>query len=92
MLSHPLAILLAPLRAAFTRSTWQKVVLLVEGTLLTHGVGPSQQQATFTDVLAAVRRHLWHDLSSSTSPQNPDVILLPRSALSRFADLVCSSA
>src|SRR4051794_10008585 len=29
--------LLAPFRSAFTRPTWQKVVLLVEGTLLTHG-------------------------------------------------------
>jgi hypothetical protein len=51
-----------------------------------------KQQATFTDVLAAVRRHLWHDFRYSTSPHNPDVIVLPRSDLSRFADLVCSSA
>ena len=51
-----------------------------------------KQQATFADVLAAVRRHLWHDFSYSTSSQNPDVILLPRSDLSRFADIVCSSA
>ncbi len=29
--------LLAPFRPAFTRPTWQKVVLLVAGTLLTHG-------------------------------------------------------
>ncbi len=29
--------LLAPFRSAFTRPTWQKVVLLVEGALLTHG-------------------------------------------------------
>ncbi len=29
--------LLAPFRPAFTRPTWQKVVLLVEGTLLAHG-------------------------------------------------------
>jgi hypothetical protein len=27
-----------------------------------------KHQATFTDVLAAVRRHLWHDFSYSTSP------------------------
>jgi len=48
MLSHPLAILLAPFRAAFTRPTWQKVVLLVEGTLLTHG------RRTVTAALRAV--------------------------------------
>jgi DDE superfamily endonuclease len=51
-----------------------------------------KRQATFADVLAAVRRHLWNDFRYSTLPQNPDVILLPRSDLSRFADTVCSSA
>jgi hypothetical protein len=51
-----------------------------------------KQQATFTDVLAAVRRHLWHNFSYPTSPQNPDVMLLPRSDLARLADVVCSSA
>ena len=49
-------------------------------------------QATFTDVLATVRRHLWHDFRYSTSPQNPDVILLSRSDLAHLADVVCSSA
>jgi len=51
-----------------------------------------KQQATFTDVLAAVRRHLWRHFSSSTSPENPNVILLSRSDLPRLADVVCSSA
>jgi DDE superfamily endonuclease len=31
------AVLVAPFRSAFMRPTWQKVVLLVEGTLLTRG-------------------------------------------------------
>jgi hypothetical protein len=51
-----------------------------------------KQQATFIDVLAAVRRHLWNDFRYSTSSQNPDVILLPRSDLARQASVVCSSA
>ncbi len=51
-----------------------------------------KQQATFTDVLAAVRRRLWNNFSYSTLPENPDVILLPRSDLSHFADIICSSA
>ncbi|EFH82698.1 transposase [Ktedonobacter racemifer] len=51
-----------------------------------------KRQATFADVLAVVRRHLWNDFRYSTLPQNPNVILLPRSDLSRFADIVCSSA
>jgi hypothetical protein len=51
-----------------------------------------KQQATFTDVLFAVRRHLWGNFRYSTLPQNPDVILVPRADLIRFADIVCSSA
>jgi DDE superfamily endonuclease len=37
LLSHPLATLLAPFRCAFTRPTWQKVLVLLEGTLLASG-------------------------------------------------------
>lgn len=37
MKSHPLALLLAPFQAAFRKPTWRKVVLLIEGTLLTQG-------------------------------------------------------
>ena len=51
-----------------------------------------KQQATFSDVLFAIRQHLWGDFSSSTSPQNPDVILLPRSDLARLVHAACSSA
>ena len=75
------------------------VVVLLGRSLHPTGDIPFQQtawyqkpQATFTDVLAVVRRHLWNNFSYSTSPQNPDVILLPRSDLARLADAVCSSA
>jgi len=51
-----------------------------------------KQQATFSDVLFAIRQHLWGDFSSSTSPQTPDVILLPRSDLARLMHVACSSA
>jgi hypothetical protein len=37
VLSRPLAILLAPFRSVFTKPTWQKVMVFVEGALLTHG-------------------------------------------------------
>jgi hypothetical protein len=50
------------------------------------------RKSPFTDVLFAVRRHLWGNFLYPTSPQNPDVILVPRTDLIRFADLVCSSA
>lgn len=75
------------------------VVALLGRSLHPTGDIPFQQtawyqkpQATFTDVLATVRRHLWNNFSYSTSPQNPDVIVLPRSDLARLADVVCSSA
>ncbi len=48
MFPHPLASLLAPFRVAFTRPTWQKVVQLIEGTLLTRG------RRTVTAALRAV--------------------------------------
>jgi hypothetical protein len=49
-----------------------------------------KQTPTFCDVLAVVRRHLWGDFSFSTSPTDPDVVLVPRSLLDRLASAVCS--
>ncbi len=49
-----------------------------------------KQTATFRDVFAVVRRHVWGNFSFPTSPTNPDVVLLPRSTLSRLAYAVCS--
>jgi hypothetical protein len=48
-----------------------------------------KQAATFRDVFAVVRRHLWGNFSFPTSPTDPDVVLLPRSTLSRLASAVC---
>jgi hypothetical protein len=48
-----------------------------------------KQAATFADVLAVVRRHLWGNFTFPTSPTDPDVVLVPRSTLSRFAPAVC---
>jgi hypothetical protein len=48
-----------------------------------------KQTATFCDVLAVVRRHLWGQETFSTSPTGPDVVLVPRSTLERFALAVC---
>jgi hypothetical protein len=45
--------------------------------------------ATFHDLLAAVRRHFWGNFSFSTSPIDPDVVLVPRLILDRFARAVC---
>jgi len=48
-----------------------------------------KQAATFGDVLAVVRRHLWSKFTFPTSPTDPDVVLVPRSTLSRLAHAVC---
>ena len=48
-----------------------------------------KQAATFGDVLAVVRRHLWGNFTFPTSPADPDVVLVPRSTLSRLAQAVC---
>jgi hypothetical protein len=46
--------------------------------------------ATFADILALVRRHLWGQQTFCTSPTDPDVLLVPRSTLDRLSWAVCS--
>jgi len=46
-------------------------------------------QATFSDVLAEVRRELWGNFDYATSPQSHDVLLVPRSDMDRLAYAVC---
>lgn len=48
-----------------------------------------KSEATFSDVLAQVRRHLWGNFTYQTSPQHPDVCLVPRSQVDRLAYAVC---
>jgi hypothetical protein len=50
-----------------------------------------KKQATFADVLAAVRHHLWGDFSYSTSRHDPDLVEVPKSELNRLAQAVCYS-
>jgi len=45
--------------------------------------------ATFRDVLALVRRHLWGQGTFPTSPTDPGVVLVPRSTLERWSLAVC---
>jgi DDE superfamily endonuclease len=45
--------------------------------------------ATFHDVLASVRRHFWENFSFSTSPTEPDVVLVSRCTLDRLTRAVC---
>ena len=46
-------------------------------------------RATFRDVFTVVRQHLWGNFSFPTSATDPDVVLLPRSTLSRLAYAAC---
>ncbi len=47
-------------------------------------------QATFSEVLATVRRHLWGGLTFQTSASHPDVCLVPRTDLTRLLQAACS--
>jgi hypothetical protein len=46
-------------------------------------------QASFSDVLAVVRRALWGNFSFKTSAESPDLCLAPRSELERLIYAVC---
>jgi hypothetical protein len=45
--------------------------------------------ATFSDILALVRRQLWGNFVFPTSPSDPNVVLLPRATLAQLAYAVC---
>jgi DDE superfamily endonuclease len=48
-------------------------------------------QATFSDVLAAVRRRCWDGLEIQTSPRDPTYAEIPRAHLDRLLNAVCYS-
>jgi DDE superfamily endonuclease len=49
-----------------------------------------KQVATFSDVLAEVRRHLWRAPTFRTSPADPDLRLVPRAELDRLLLAACA--
>ena len=49
----------------------------------------TKSEATFSDLLAAVRRALWGDFTFQTAPHAPDMLLVPRSFLDRLAFAAC---
>lgn len=50
-----------------------------------------KKEATFSDVLAAVRRHLWGLEEFTTSPLRPDYCLIPRVLLAGLQHVACYS-
>ncbi len=72
------------------------LVVLLGQALYPHGQLPLPQsawyhktEASFSDVLALVRRALWGNFNYQTSAANPDMVLIPRSDLDRLAYAVC---
>ena len=47
---------------------------------------------TFSDAIALVRRQLWDHIHFSTSPQETDMIKIPRALFERFIDAMCYAA
>jgi hypothetical protein len=50
-----------------------------------------KEEATFSDALAAVRRHFWSCLNYERSPKKPDLFLIPQAALFSLMDSACYS-
>jgi len=50
-----------------------------------------KDEVAFSDVLAAVRRHLWEGPNNSYSSKSDEMILIPRSTLFSLLDLACYS-
>ena len=48
-----------------------------------------KSQATSSDVLAAVRRHLWGGFDFPTTTHDPDLVEIPSSVLQRFENALC---
>ena len=72
------------------------LVVLFAHTLFPDGQIPIAQsawyaksEATFSDVIAAVRRALWGNFIFQTAPDQPDMLLIPRRFLDRLAFAVC---
>ena len=47
---------------------------------------------TFADALAVVRRHLWRQVTFSTSPDGVDVVKVPPAAVERLTEALCYAA
>ena len=51
-----------------------------------------KDEATFSDVLGAVRSHLWGAMNYANSPIQPELCLIPRPVLRRLEQLACYAA
>ena len=51
-----------------------------------------KMRPTFSDAMALVRRHLWEHIHCSISPQETDMMKVPRALLERFTEALCYAA
>jgi hypothetical protein len=49
----------------------------------------SKEEATFSDVLAAVRMHLWSSMNYAHSRENEPMCLIPHAIWSRIQQVAC---
>ena len=52
----------------------------------------AKQHTTFSDTIATVRRWLWNHEYFSMSPQNTEIVKIPRPLVERFIDSLCYAA
>lgn len=75
------------------------LVTLLAARLVHDGILPIRQAAwyrktlpTFSDALAAVRRHWWRSIGLATSRRKHDIIKVPRSVFRRLHEAACYAA
>lgn len=75
------------------------LITLAANTLVKKGQCPIRKAAwyrkttpTFADAIAVVRSCLWNHIRFSMSPDNTDMVKIPRSLLERLTDTICYAA
>jgi hypothetical protein len=51
-----------------------------------------KEEATFSDVLGAVRAHLWSGMNYTHSPTEPELCLIPKALWHRLQQVACYAA
>lgn len=73
------------------------LIVIFAKTLYPHGLPIRQaewykkDEATFSDVLAVVRRNFWDNANIRTSSKRNEMLLIPRTALSSLLEVACYS-
>ena len=66
-------------------------ILYPQGLPIRQAEWYKKDEATFSDVLAAVRRHFWDNANSRASSDCNEMLLIPRTALSSLLEVACYS-